>query len=479
MRRLLVVAAALTVTACTTTAGSGSTPGGGRSVDSGTAEQHTAYGYGAKSSGVDYQPGVVVVGGGPAGIKGASDDGLTWTIAASAPGAKNLKVGSVMLMTSVAAGRVVALRDEGANRVVTIAPAQLTDILRNGKIDVHQKLDTKSMAFQPVPGLAPGVTKASADEIPSPAHSLLEGGLAGGGTLPKPTTYSPILTVGPYKVKPFFDTTGKFGVGLERLSPTLKLTADIAFTSQNLTVSGSLGVSNGKSGGANLRIDGLTGMQISFGAGAAFTSNEDGRTPSGGSDSNGATLVVPGEYRMQVPPSPATAELPVTVTVKYKFSVSLAITGRNSTILGNGKYKLDGPIGFANGAPLVPKITVVQSLIDSLGGITLGPSGVVIALNVKTQVGVGTPLVNAGPNTAVTVAVGATNGSSLGASLTRCRGASLDIDIALGAGVSVDKSLLGVLEKILPKNAKVELGLEVKKRVLHREQVVPDVPLCH
>ena len=46
-----------------------------------------------------------------------------------------------MLMTSVAAGRVAAIDDDGDNRVVTLAPIDITDVLRNGSIDVNQPLN--------------------------------------------------------------------------------------------------------------------------------------------------------------------------------------------------------------------------------------------------------------------------------------------------------------------------------------------------
>ena len=86
------------------------------------------YGYGANSTGADYQPDVVVVGGGAAAIRSASSNGLIWTIAKNAPGADKLKVGSVMLLTSIATGRVAAIHDDGDSRVVTLAPVNLTGL---------------------------------------------------------------------------------------------------------------------------------------------------------------------------------------------------------------------------------------------------------------------------------------------------------------------------------------------------------------
>jgi hypothetical protein len=109
------------------------------------------YGYGADPKGADYQPGVVVVGGGPASIRAASGNGFTWTIAKSAPGADQLKVGSVMVLTSVATGRVAAIHDDGDTRVVTLAPVDLTDVIKNGSIDVDQAVPSSAVSYQLIP----------------------------------------------------------------------------------------------------------------------------------------------------------------------------------------------------------------------------------------------------------------------------------------------------------------------------------------
>ena len=67
-----------------------------RDTDAGSARRPAAlktYGYGANPTGADYQPGVVVVGGGAAAIRSASGNGLVWTIAKDAPGADKLRSG--------------------------------------------------------------------------------------------------------------------------------------------------------------------------------------------------------------------------------------------------------------------------------------------------------------------------------------------------------------------------------------------------
>lgn len=433
--------------------------------DPATRQQHEDYGYAAVPDGVDYQPDVVVVGGGASAVRSASSDGLTWAIDRSAPGATRLRLGRVLLMTSVVAGRVVALRDVGATRVVTVAPVLLTDVLRNGTIAVDQPVT--ELRYQPVPGLAPGVTAPTKEDLPS---SLFDNsavvGPGGGGSLPPTGSSGATIPIGNWKFKPAAGG-GKLGVGIEYNAAGLKLYGDVSFSTSNLRFKAGLAVKDGKSTGPSFRIDGITGLAVSLAAGVADSSV----------DNTKSTITLPGEFDIKIPPLPATAELPLTLSVKYKLAVTTAMTGDNSTLLATGKWKLDGPIGFEGQQPLTPAFSVQQSILDSVHGITLGPSGVVVALNVKAQIGLGPPQLNAGPNAGVTVSIGLTNGSSLGAPVARCKGASLDIDLTYGVGISINIPY-EILKYVLPAKTKLNFGIEQKKNLLHREQIVPDVPVC-
>lgn len=98
-----------------------------------------AYGRGAeKDSSITYQPDVVFVGGGPASVRSASADGITWAIDRAAPGAAELRPGSVMALTSLATGRVAAIVDQGDTRIVTLAPIDITDPVKDGRLQVDR-----------------------------------------------------------------------------------------------------------------------------------------------------------------------------------------------------------------------------------------------------------------------------------------------------------------------------------------------------
>jgi hypothetical protein len=439
------------------------------------------YGYGASPTGADYQPDVVVVGGGAAAIRSESGNGLVWTIAKSAPGADKLTVGSVMVLTSVATGRVAAIHDDGDSRVVTLAPVNLTDVIRNGSIDVDQALPASALSYQLIPDPIAAQSTPQAGDLPSANISpsgyrrtqpftaetaaLNQAAPQPGGTMPFASDSSFEVKVGDWTVSPSV-ASDKLELGVER-DGALKVGIDFAFDTNNLHFHGIDTIKNGQSTHSGFEITGITGMTISLQAGAA----------GGSADNEKIKIEAPIEANLEIPPSPATAGLPMDIKVTFTFSVETAITGDNSTLVATGIWGLDGPIGYDGSNFLTPTFTVKQSIIDSITGITLGPSGIVFGLEMKFQVGVGVAELSAGPFAGVIVDLGVTNGSSLGAALARCKGATLDLRGSAGVGLEISAAAIPILKDLLP-GAKYEYSLETSTSLLHRSQVVPDVPLC-
>jgi hypothetical protein len=440
------------------------------------------YGYGANPTGADYQSDVVVVGGGAASIRSASGNGLVWTIAKSAPGADKLKVGSVMVLTSIATGRVNAIHDDGDSRVVTLAPVDLTDVIRNGSIDVDQALPASAISYQLIPDLVGVQSVPQAGDLPSanispsgyrgtkpftaePAALPLAAPQAAGDTLPLASDSSLEVKVGEWTVSPDI-SDNKLELGVER-DGNLKVGIDFAFDTNNLHFHGIDTIKNGQSTHSGFEITGITGLTISLQAGAA----------GGSADNEKIRIEAPIEANLEIPPSPATAGLPMDIKVEFTFSVETAITGDNSTLVATGIWGLDGPIGYDGSNFETPTFTVKQSIIDSITGITLGPSGIVFGVEMKFQVGVGVAELSAGPFAGVIVDLGVTNGSSLGAALARCKGATLDLRGSAGVGIELSAAAIPILKDLLP-GAKYEYSLGTSTSLLHRSQVVPDVPLC-
>jgi hypothetical protein len=199
-----------------------------------------------------------------------------------------------------------------------------------------------------------------------------------------------------------------------------------------------------------VELEGITGFVLDFGAGAA--------DPPG--DNKNFKLDVPVE--IEVPVQPPVRGLPRSFKVRWSIVIKTAITGKNSAVIARGKYGLAGPLGVRNGAVVGPTPTVVESILDRIKGITLGPSGIVIAVKTRFTAGAGTPPAMKGAFTALTASFGVTKGSSLGARASvltpfaLCVGASLDLVLAAGRG-----------------------GASVKKNFFHADEILPpDVPIC-
>src|SRR5438477_126002 len=73
----------------------GHVPAGGGSNPRWKGSQRRFGGSVTTYKGVVYQPNVVVIGGGASAIRAESPDGLTWTLAGSAPGVSDLRVGKI------------------------------------------------------------------------------------------------------------------------------------------------------------------------------------------------------------------------------------------------------------------------------------------------------------------------------------------------------------------------------------------------
>ena len=274
------------------------------------------------------------------------------------------------------------------------------------------------------------------------------------------------IPAGDYKITPAYKAN-ELSLDIVR-DGSLKVGIHFAFAVSDLSVDAGVSIKDGLLGGSRFVISGIKGLDVSLSAGAA----------GGEADNEKIRIEIPVEVSVPIAPSPATAGLPLVIKIQFTYSVETAITGKNSTIFATGQYGLDGPIGVSGGNFLSPKFTVKQSIIDSLQGITLGPSGVVVAVKMKVQAGLGIPAASAGPFGSVTTSLGVTNGSSLGASLVRCKGATLDMEVGGGVSISISTPLLEAMKKLFPFGTAIPNTKEASTNVLHRTQVVPDVPLC-
>jgi len=254
-----------------------------------------------------------------------------------------------------------------------------------------------------------------------------------------------------------------------RVGSGLKFGGSVTMRMPHLSTHLDLTVRNGETGGATMTLRGVDGIDVSISAGIA-------------NPTDNAAL------RFEVPidayiPLEAVTGLPLVAFVEFKGSVDTALSGKNSTLSAKGSYDLSGPIGVENGTAVSPTLSVAQSLIQSINGITIGASALTLAVRLKLMLGVGAPGFATGPFMSVTVAVGIGRGSVLGSPIADCRTGSLNLWVGGGTGIEVD---LGRIAEIAPgvvgpwlKSATFSMEKEVNTNVLSRTQTLPNSGACH
>ncbi|MFF1505379.1 hypothetical protein ACFVZR_37420 [Streptomyces sp. NPDC058316] len=492
----------------TTTAACGGAPGRAHEGSGPADTSEAALTYGTRpvrDPSITYQPDVVIVEGGPRAIRSASSDGLTWTIDGKARGAQDVRLGKVLYATSRAVGRVQEVRRVHGDVVATLGPVEFTEVFRDAHLTLDQDIDGGALHYLEIPDL-PGAVTVSADaptdaptdaateaekgaakgavrDVPTTArtigqtsvrsaHSGRVGAVvareavrvaaAAGGTLPPARSSSVTADLGEWKAQPY-RSPGAFGLKFNhKAAAGLKVFVGFSLKTEKLHIRSDVPISGGRvADGATFAVEGIKSVAITIAAGAA----------NGVIDNSKIRAEVPVQMTLPI------AGTPFAFNISWKFSVATALGGNNTTVTAGGEWGLDGAIGMVNGSIVTPKLSVIKSIMDSVTGISVGVSGIATAVEFKVQVGVGVPAAFAGPYAKLVMDFGVTNGSALGAPLTRCVGATLDGKVGGGVGVSVSAVAMAALKKLLP-TMKFQLLQESLTPFVHRQQTLPDVPLC-
>jgi hypothetical protein len=115
--------------------------------------------YGAsptRDSHVTYQDDVIVMEHGAEAIRSQSSNGLTYTIDANAPGAKDIQKDKILFATGRVVGRVLEVKQGGDGVAVTLGPVELTDVFKEAHISYHGTLDPDKMIVYRAPADYPG-----------------------------------------------------------------------------------------------------------------------------------------------------------------------------------------------------------------------------------------------------------------------------------------------------------------------------------
>jgi hypothetical protein len=498
-RRILAVSVAAAVLGVAT--GCSSTPGRAAPPSTGSPAAAAHYGYGPlHDASMRYRPDVVLIDGGPDAIRSVSGDGMTWTLDPTAGGMDRLAVGKIMFASAMAVGRVAALNRTSAGEQVLLAPIQLSDLLAGGQLNVDQDIDPGRLTADVFPGqpgvlttgdaAAPAATQTSAYLVPSvttagiavpsgyllaPAAGSADAGRASAArsasrTLAVPPAQfgaSADVTMGNWMVRPTLDAN-TIGLGLFAQEQNLVVGASIDVTHTRLHLHASGDVGSGIVSGSGVVLTGITGVHVSFKAGMGGSTSANTKV----------RFEIPLEWVEPIPPSPATAGLPMVLRVGYRAILETAFGAKNSTLSASGGYTLTGGIGVTTTGLVLPTWGLKDSVMDSISGVYLAPSGLVVAGEYKVTLGVGIPFAMAGPYGVIYASWGVAKGSVLGSPLATCRSVTADIKVGAGARTVVAAPVLTALQSMLPKNFKLDLGAEVLFTVKHAQQTLPDVPIC-
>jgi hypothetical protein len=471
-----------------------------------TAGAAARYGFGPSPHGdVEYQPDVVIVGGGPSAIRSASSDGLTWYVARSAPGADRLAPGKVMYATGLAVGRVARVVPDGDQLAVTVVPVGIGEVIRNGHLHASQDLDLAGWGLQDVPDL-PGRTGAVA-ATPSPSRGAGRAATgttsrrasrnatrtasrgASRGTARRHLAAAPVaLKLGPSLPPPFTQgsapwhaeewsgtvtrSSGDVWLHVEHAGEGLKAYIDMRFHFVKPHLDADVGIVDGEVGDSELQLRGLRQVVLQIKAGSV----------NGLSDNLSQKVEIPVSLNAPV----IVGGVAMNLNVHFRFLAETAFTARNSTLQAVGDWQTDGPLFYRRSSGKLtvgmPKVTSQHKFIDSLTGISLGVNGFVFTTEIRVSLGLGTPTANAGPYARLVTSVGLTVGSSVG--LIRCRQVTVTVTGAAGVGlllsdnvakgINVLLAALGLANRVAEENTK-----DVVSRQLYNTAFwSPDLPVC-
>ncbi|MDQ6875719.1 MAG: hypothetical protein M3042_11750 [Actinomycetota bacterium] len=413
--------------------------------------------YGASARripGVVYQPGVVLIGGGANSVRSVSGDGLVWTIDASAAGARQLHVGSIMMATTLGTGRVLALRRDAGNVRVVLGPVALTDVIRDGTFASAAPLPLNDSLFYPV---ATPTAPASRDAQPSTSPSRFNGQSFANAALlttppvpvppppvppvpapalpplPVPTGTPPTVPQGVWNSTPIC-CAGGVGVhigmdnGAGRLSATVQLHLD------RPTVSFRIRIGLGTLREASVQLHGAGGLSYQI---KGATANQQGSVQSPPVDVVSVTI----------PLAP-----PLAITLTQSFDASWQIAGEGS-LISNGDYNLSGELGFgysggafhANSVGMGTHTSQLRNTL-SLGA---GVNSISLGWRMRATVGIGMGGFSAGAWVEFKAGMALTADQSPLSLRHGCDTESLEVTDKLGVGYSIPDYAATVINGVL------------------------------
>ncbi len=435
---------------------------------------------------VTYQPDVIIVGGGAAAIRSQDPNGFRWTIDAGAPRARDLVPGKIFFMTGRAVGRVLDVRPQGGDLIVTVGPVTLTEVIRDAHIHiVDMPIDLgEAIAYTStdLPGqvVRAGMPRSNGGVMPAtfvtdsgwslyrvqlpartpakPSAGTSAGASAGAsaqapgqGTGQAPNQ-SPVQTPPPPAVPDVSDllqdknftvspTVSQNGIGISVSTDAngLKVSAESMVHLLTPKLEVHLDIDDGGISRASIELKGAAGLSWTFAAGSKV-----------GMKGNVDVMLTP-DTDFSIPVG-GIGPVPLAVTVRQRFKLTTALGVRDSVLKAQGDYTFTGgfQVGYFNKAWNVAGpigFATQQSMTRTGTGISMGATGLTLANQVRVIAGIGTHGFAAGPYFSFTTAVGAFRTSSIG--MLACNGATLDIKLNGGVGYLIPKSIVNLINSVL------------------------------
>jgi hypothetical protein len=432
-----------------------------------------------RDASVVYQPDVVIVQGGANAVRSLSGDGLTWTLDPQAGNAAALAPGKILFVTGGGVGRVLGVRRTTEGLAVTVGPVELTDVIRDARISLKQQVNLDDIIVTVAPEF-PG-----ADNVQVISRGTVARGTGAAIFRPVSAMFRPVddgLSATPryrriaaprkhrFTVTPY---AGSTGVGLIMVSDAngVRIEGEVVINLKLPEVAFDLDIRNGRVITAGIHLDGAAGfmlrMEIGSAVGAEGTINEE--------------VEIPVDFSIPI----RDIAVPFALTVRQHFTMKTAFSAKAS-VYGRGAFDLDGGfrMGYAKGAFGITGpggFKVRESLLHSIGGISLGPAGMVLAHDMKAIIGIGKFGFVTGPYVDFRTSVGFTNGSTIG--LVVCRGATIDLSLGGGVGYAIPQAVTNAINFFLRAlnfgEIKGHGGFEAGRvPLLNRSDLTPKLKIC-
>jgi hypothetical protein len=365
-------------------------------------------------AGVDYQPAVVLIGGGAKAIRAVSHDGLTWTINSNAPGAAELRVGKIMLATTLASGRVLKLTRVGPNLRVVLGPVAVTDVIRDGVFDSSAPISLgQPIAYK---------TALPAKPVKKPRRKL--------------HGVDRTSAAGEFSASGFC-CSPSVGVHIGFDNGNGRLSALVALYAQRPTVSFQIAIGGGHLIDAALQLHVAGGLRFSL----------EGATLNGAGDVKSGALDVPASFAI-----PLAGPLAITFTQAY--DVSMQFAGR-ATVKATGDYRVNGDVGFhvgGGGAPTPEPVTIATKtpITQNTLSLGVGVNAISIGWKVRATVGIGLGVFSAGAWAELRAGLAAVaDGSNLESLKFGCARSDLDVTSLYGVGYTIPEYVRTVVNAVL------------------------------